>query len=133
MILSLLEKIKKMFSRKQKNTPEVTEVQSSVPVRIKKTCKKCGKTFRVDPTWEHIPNYCKECKQQFAREKEERQRSGEKRKITRKCRNCGKFFTFPSTLPHYPNYCSNCRKQRQTAMKEKYGRPVKRKREEQKA
>ena len=96
------------------------------PERIKKQCKSCGKTFSVDPSWEHIPNYCKECRQRFAREKEEKQRAGEPRKIRRTCRSCGKVFTFPSTLEHYPNYCPNCRKNRKQEMKAKYGQPVKR-------
>ena len=126
--MSLLDKIKAIFQRKDKENPVPEKPQA--PNRIKRTCKKCGKSFTVDPSWEHIPNFCKDCKQQFAKEKEKRQRSGEKRRITRKCRNCGKFFTFPSTLPHYPNYCGNCRKQRKAAMKEKYGKPVKRTKEE---
>lgn len=127
--MSLLDRIRAWLKGEKKQEPAV---EISKPEKIKKTCKKCGKTFSVDPTWEHIPNYCKECKQEFAREKEKKQRAGEKRKITRKCRSCGKFFTFPSTLEHYPNYCNNCRKQRQAAMKEKYGRPVKRTKEGQK-
>ena len=94
--------------------------------RIKKKCKECGKTFTVDPSWEHIPNYCKECRLRFAKEKEEKQRAGAPRKIKRTCRNCGRVFTFPNTLEHYPNYCTNCRKNRKQEMKAKYGQPVKR-------
>ena len=122
--MSLIERIRSLFAGKKKEAPQPQTPQQ--PARIKKTCKECGKTFSVDPTWDHIPNYCKECKQKFAREKEERQRAGKPRQIKRTCKNCGKFFTFPSTLPHYPNYCNNCRKTHQKAMKEKYGQPVKR-------
>ena len=89
-----------------------------------------GKLFPVNPAWEHIPNYCKDCKQRFAREKEEKQRTGAPRKIKRTCKSCGRIFTFPNTLEHYPNYCLNCRKTRQTQMKAKYGAPVKRARSE---
>ncbi len=124
--MKLIDKIKNWFSGKPAaetaSQPQVRET-----AKIKRTCKGCGKTFSIDPSWEFIPNYCKECKQKFAREKEEKQRAGSRRQIRRKCRNCGKFFTFPNTLPHYPNYCSNCRKAHQAAMKEKYGRPVNRK------
>ena len=33
--------------------------------------------FSYDPSWDFVPNYCKECKKQFAQEKEEK---GEERK-----------------------------------------------------
>ena len=124
--MNLIDRIKSWFGgkkpEKQEPAPEPTK-----PERIKKKCKKCGKTFSVDPSWQFVPNYCKECKQSFAREKEQRQRAGAPRQIKRTCKNCGKFFTFPSTLPHYPSYCTNCRKRHQAEMKEKYGRPVQRK------
>ena len=123
--MNLIEKIKGMFSRKA--PAEAPEQPTQAPEKIKRTCKECGKTFTVDPSAQYIPNYCKECKQRFAREKEERQRAGNPQKIKRKCKNCGKFFTFPSTLPHYPNYCNNCRKAHQVQMKAKYGSAAKRK------
>lgn len=134
--MSLMEKLKSLFSKKKpESAVPARPAQSTAapsnqpqqPAKITKTCKNCGKTFKVDPSWEHIPNFCKECKQKMAREKEERQRAGEPRKIRRKCKNCGNFFSFPSTLPHYPNYCSNCRKQHQAAMKAKYANPGNRK------
>ena len=101
------------------------EAAPAVPAaaaRIKKTCKACGKTFSVDPSWEFVPNYCKECKQKFVKEKEEKQRAGTPRKIKRKCRECGNFFTFDSTLARYPSYCPNCRKRHKEAQKAKYSR-----------
>ena len=122
--MNLLDKILAWLKGGKKE--EAVQAEPQAPARIKKTCKKCGKTFSVDPNWEHIPNYCKDCKRSFAKEKEQRQKQGPPRKITRKCRNCGKFFTFPSTLQNYPNYCNDCRKRRQTQMKEKYGKPVNR-------
>ncbi|MBO7663703.1 MAG: hypothetical protein J6U01_10065 [Clostridia bacterium] len=122
--MKLLDRIKAVFQRKK--TASEPAPEPAAPAKIKKACRECGKTFTVDPSWEHIPNYCKECRQKFAREKEERQRAGEPRKIKRKCRQCGRFFTFPSTLQHYPNYCGNCRKEHKAAMKSKYGNPVKR-------
>ena len=90
--------------------------------RQKKACKACGKMFSYDPSWDFIPNYCKECKQKFMKEKEEKQRAGAPRKIKRKCRECGNFFTFPSTLARYPSYCPNCRKRHKEAQKAKYSR-----------
>ena len=123
--MSLTDRIKSWFARKEPEQEQPTQA----PAKLRRTCKACGKTFSVDPSWDHIPNYCKECKQRLVREKEERQRAGKPQKIKRKCKNCGQFFTFPSTLPHYPNYCNNCRKQHQAQMKEKYRRPAKRKAE----
>ena len=117
-----MEKLKNLFRKKQMEAPAEAGPGSQTPQKVKRACKKCGKMFTVDPSWEHIPNYCKECKKQFVAEKEAKQRAGEPRKIKRKCRECGNYFTFPNTLEHYPNYCNNCRKRHQAAMKEKYSR-----------
>ena len=119
--MGLLEKIKALFAGKKApdKAAEVLPAEAQ-GTKQKKTCKKCGKMFTYDTTWEFIPNYCKECKKQFAQEKEEKQRAGAPRRIRRKCKACGRFFTFPNTIAHYPNYCPNCRKQHQAAMKEKY-------------
>ena len=118
--MSLFEKLKNLF---RKPAPQEKPAEAAkAPTRLQKTCKKGGKTFSYDPSWEFIPNYCKECKKQFAQEKEEKQRAGAPRKIKRKCKECGKFFTFPNTIPHYPNYCPNCRKAHQAAQKAKYSR-----------
>gem|GEM_PF-3870904 len=120
--MNLIEKIRSWFGRKAPAPqPEQTQAPAQ-PARIQKTCRGCGKTFSVDPSWDHIPNYCKECKKKFAAEKEEKQRAGAPRKIKRKCKACGNFFTFPNTLEHYPNYCNNCRKRHQAEMKAKYSR-----------
>lgn len=119
--MRLLEKVKKLFQKPA--LPEAPKAAEEKPAaRPRKACKKCGKMFSYDPSWEFIPNYCKDCKKQFTREKEEKQRAGAPRKIKRKCRECGKFFTFPNTIAHYPNYCPNCRKAHQAAMKAKYSR-----------
>ena len=114
--MKLLEKIRALFKKKQAPAPEPVKLE-----KMKRTCKACGKTVTVNPEWEHIPNYCKECKQRFAREKEEKQRAGAPRKIRRTCKSCGRVFTFPSTLEHYPSYCLNCRKTHQAQMKARYG------------
>ena len=119
--MGLLEKVKKLFRKPA--LPEAPKTVEEKPAaRPRKKKKKCGKMFSYDPAWEFVPNYCKECKKQFAREKEEKQRAGAPRKVKRKCKECGKFFTFPNTLAHYPNYCPNCRKTHQAAMKAKYSR-----------
>lgn len=119
--MGLLEKVKKLFRKPA--LPEATKTAEEKPAaRPRKACKKCGKMFSYDPSWEFIPNYCKDCKKQFTREKEEKQRAGAPRKVKRKCKECGKFFTFPNTIAHYPNYCPNCRKAHQAAMKAKYSR-----------
>ena len=117
--MGLFDKIKSLFRKKEAEPVPQPQAQ---PARLQKTCKSCGKPFTVDPSWEFIPNYCKECKKKFIAEKEEKQRAGAPRKIRRKCKSCGNYFTFPSTLEHYPNYCPNCRKKHQAAMKAKYSR-----------
>ena len=74
--------LKKLFSKKE----PVAQVQiTETPKLLEKPCRNCGKPVFYDPSWEHIPNYCKACKQEFVREKEEKQRAGEPRKIRRKC------------------------------------------------
>ncbi len=119
--MKLLEKIRVWFHKKGLVPGQETQ---EIPVsRSEKACRSCGKMFSYDPAWEHIPNYCKECRKRFAREKEEKQRAGVPRKIKRKCKACGKFFTFPNTLEHYPNYCNDCRKRHKAEMKAKYRRP----------
>ena len=118
--MGLIERIKGWFSGKKAGKQEPEQTQK--PERIKKTCKKCGKTFSVDPAWGYVPTFCKECKQRMAKEKEQKQKTGELRDIKRKCKACGKFFTFPSNTGTYPTYCPNCRKRRQQAQKEKYSR-----------
>ena len=121
-MMGILEKIRALF--KGRKQPE-QKAEAPVPeqgTRQKKACKKCGKMFTYDTTWDFIPNYCKDCKKEFAREKEEKQRAGAPRKIKRKCKECGNFFTFPNTLAHYPSYCPNCRKRHKEAQKAKYSR-----------
>ena len=43
-----------------------------------KSCGRCGTTIRYNDTWNHIPNYCKSCKEKMNAEREER----EKKKAT---------------------------------------------------
>ncbi len=119
--MEFLKKLKSLFTGKKEPVKEEAP-PPAVSTRQKKACKKCGKMFTYDTTWDYIPNYCKDCKTQFAREKEERQRAGAPRRIRRKCKECGNFFSFPSTIAHYPSYCPNCRKRHQAAQKEKYAR-----------
>lgn len=119
--MSFMERIKAIFGKKKEDAPAPVQ-EATKQTRLRKACKGCGKTFSYDPSWDHIPNYCKECKKKFTAEKEEKQRAGAPRRIKRKCKACGNFFTFPNTLEHYPNYCSNCRKKHQAEMKAKYSR-----------
>ena len=121
--MNLLESIRKLFGKSGKKQPEPERPAEPQPAgKLKKACKGCGKTFSVDPSWDYIPNYCKECKKKFTEEKEAKQRAGAPRKIRRKCKACGNYFSFPNTLEHFPNYCSNCRKKHQAQMKAKYSR-----------
>ena len=116
--MKLLEKIRGFLRYDEPESPPAPEP----PVPQKKACKRCGKTFTVDPAWGFVPTFCKDCKQQLAKEKELRQRRGALRDIKRQCKACGKFFTFPSDTAHYPTYCPDCRKRHQSAMKAKYSR-----------
>ncbi len=116
--MKLLEKIRGFLREEE---PE-TVPQPQAPEKLKKTCKKCGKTFTVDPAWGYVPTFCKDGRQRRAKEKEMKQRAGALREIKRKCKACGKFFTFPSDTARYPSYCPDCRKRHQAAMKEKYSR-----------
>ncbi len=121
--MGLLDRIRAIFGGKKEPEKKLEEKPAAAQsTRQKKACKKCGKMFTYDTTWDFIPNYCKDCKKQFAQEKEEKQRAGAPRKIKRKCKECGNFFSFPNTIAHYPNYCPNCRKAHQAAMKAKYSR-----------
>ena len=120
--MGLMEKLKALFGRKPEPEKAPEPPRKPEDNRQKKACKACGKMFSYDPSWEFVPNYCKDCKQKFIREKEEKQRAGAPRKIKRKCKECGNFFTFPNTLEHYPNYCPNCRRRHKEAQKAKYSR-----------
>jgi hypothetical protein len=83
--MRLLEKVKNLFRKPA--LPEAPKAAEEKPAaRPRKACKKCGKMFSYDPSWEFIPNYCKDCKKQFTREKEEKQRAGAPRKVKRKCK-----------------------------------------------
>ena len=117
--MKLLDKVRGFLREEE---PEAVPAPQEAPARLKKACKKCGRTFPLDPALGYVPNFCKECKQSLAREKETKQKAGELRDIRRKCKTCGKFFTFPSDTAIYPTYCPNCRKRRQQAQKEKYAR-----------
>ena len=99
--MKLLEKIRGFLREEEPETPSAARE----PQKFKKTCKKCGKAFTVDPAWGFVPTFCKNCRQQMDKEKEIRQRAGSPREIKRKCKACGKFFSFPSDTPNYPTYC----------------------------
>lgn len=122
--MNLIGRVKGLFSGKKKEPAPAEPVQ---PEKIRRTCKACGKAFTVDPSWNFVPNFCKECKKKLQQEKEEQQKAGKPKQIRRKCRKCGKFFEFPSTLAKYPTYCSSCRKAHRAEMKGKYSKPVKEK------
>ena len=106
----LLDWIRKLFhhSSGEKAVPAMEKPedgrQESVPSGSMRTkpCLTCGKPVSFDPSWEHIPNYCSECKAKYRTEHNQRM-------IRRTCRGCGKTFAFPSTLKYYPNYCRECK------------------------
>ena len=67
----MFEWLKRLFS---KPTP-VTDTQEH-PISAQdategmseKPYKSCGKPISYDPSWEHIPNYCPECKAKYRAE-----------------------------------------------------------------
>lgn len=93
--------LKRLFSNmEEEKKSSASSVQEVMPT---KPCRTCGKPISYDPSWKHIPNYCKECKAKYQAEHDI------PRIMRRKCKRCGRSFTFPSTIPHYPNYCRDCR------------------------
>ena len=116
--MNLLEKIRGFLREEEPGEPALPKA----PAPLKKTCRKCGRSFTVSPSLGYVPTFCRDCKQQLVREKEIKQRAGALREIRRKCKACGKFFTFPSDAASYPSYCPDCRKRHQASMKEKYNR-----------
>ncbi len=93
--------LKNLFRKKHGGAMEIV----SEPKMLEKPCRSCGKSIFYDPSWDHIPNYCRECREKY------RQDHDIIRVMKRKCRKCGKEFRFPSNLRHYPNYCKKCRAQ----------------------
>ena len=93
--------LKNIFSRKSEPIANL-EIKEELKL-LEKPCRNCGKPISYDPSWKHIPNYCKECKEKYQAEHDI------PRIMRRKCKRCGRSFTFPSTIPHYPNYCRDCR------------------------
>ena len=120
--MGLISRLRDLFRKKTEPEKAPEAPAKAGNTRLKKACKACGKIFSYDPSWDFVPNYCKECKQKFVKEKEEKQKAGAPRKIKRKCKECGNFFTFDSTLARYPSYCPNCRKRHKEAQKAKYSR-----------
>lgn len=88
--------IKKLFSGSSE--PEEVTFEPEFQTR---PCRSCGRPISYNPEWEHIPNYCRECKREY---QEKRQGL-----VTRTCRRCGKTFTLPESVQHWPNYCQECR------------------------
>lgn len=92
----MFEWAKKLFSKPAPAVDKKPEFQT-------KPCKSCGKAISFKPSWQHIPNYCPECKAKYRAE------HGERKMVRKTCYSCGRTFTFPSTIKHYPNYFWECR------------------------
>lgn len=77
-----------------------------------KSCGRCGATIRYNDTWNHIPNYCKSCKEKMNAEREEREKkkAAEAAKwIEKPCKQCGKMIKYNIEWSHYPNFCPECK------------------------
>ncbi len=97
--MKLLDKIRGFLRPEEE--PEAPRAPEP-PVPLKKTCKQCGKTFTVDPSWGFVPTFCKDCKQKMAKDKELAQREGPRRDIKRKC----KVLHLPQRRPPLPHLLS---------------------------
>ena len=93
--------LKKLFHKEPAAVLEIEEA----PKMMEKPCQSCGQPVFFDPSWDHIPNYCRECRKKYQQDHEII------RVMRRKCRKCGKEFRFPSNIRHYPNYCKKCREE----------------------
>ena len=79
-----------------------------------KSCGRCGAAIRYRDTWDHIPNYCKSCKEIMKAEREEREkkRAAEAAKWKEKpCKQCGKPIRYNVEWSHFPNFCSECKEE----------------------
>lgn len=77
-----------------------------------KSCGRCGTTIRYNDTWNHIPNYCKSCKEKMNAEREEREKkkAAEAAKWMEKpCKQCGRTIRYNIEWSNYPNFCPECK------------------------
>lgn len=77
-----------------------------------KSCGRCGTTIRYNDTWNHIPNYCKSCKEKMNAEREEREKkkAAEAAKWMEKpCKQCERTIRYNIEWSNYPNFCSECK------------------------
>ena len=65
--MKLLDKIRGFLRPEEEAEPAPAP---KAPEKLKKTCKKCGKAFTVDPAWGFVPTFCKDCRQQLKKEKD---------------------------------------------------------------
>ncbi len=70
-----------------------------------KRCKGCEAVIRYNDMWEHIPNYCKSCKEKFEYEQQQKKRN----KREKLCKGCGKTIIYYIDWNNIPNYCKECR------------------------
>ena len=77
-----------------------------------KSCGRCGATIRYNDTWNHIPNYCKSCKEKMNAEREEREKkkAAEAAKWMEKpCKQCGRTIRYNIEWSNQPNFCPECK------------------------
>lgn len=87
-----------------------------------KSCGRCGATIRYHDTWNHIPNYCKVCKEKMNAEREEREkkRAAEAAKWMEKpCKQCGKTIRYSIEWANCPNFCPECKEKFEFEKREK--------------
>ena len=65
----LFEWLKRLFSKPAPVADTQPAPVSNTEKMSVKTCKSCGKPISYDPSWEHIPNYCRECRAKFKEQK----------------------------------------------------------------
>ncbi len=84
--------------------PTIKPSGSDTPSVLTKPCKTCGKPIEYNPAWQHVPNYCPDCKAKYRAEQETKRGM-----VTITCKNCGKTVTLPEHVQHWPDLCQECR------------------------
>lgn len=91
-----------------------------------KSCGRCKAIIRYNDTWNHIPNYCKTCKEKMNVEREEREKrkAAEAAKWKEKpCKSCGKAIRYNIDWSNIPNYCEKCKAERREKEKKRQEKP----------
>ena len=90
---------------------EPVEEPKTEPNRQEKPCRACGKPVYYNPSWKHIPNYCRDCNRMFAEQRKQRTyvAAPAPNQPTRTCIACKKQFFYNPAWKHVPDLCYDCK------------------------